>query len=127
MSCSNYCSFFSIFLTFLLILKTIYDFIADEFWKLLNTVHIIVFMFLCICIRVFVHVYSATHLKAPHFSAILSYPLFCMLSYRYYLILSCPIQSCNLFIQEKQMQKNNNDSDKAFYIHKPKIFQTRFM
>lgn len=95
---SNYCSFFSIFLTFLLILKTIYDFIADEFWKLLNTVHIIVFMFLCICIRVFVHVYSATHLKAPHFSAILSYPLFCMLSYRYYLILSCPIQSCNFFI-----------------------------
>lgn len=89
---------FSIFLTFLLILKTIYDFIADEFWKLLNTVHIIVFMFLCICIRVFVHVYSATHLKAPHFSAILSYPLFCMLSYRYYLILSCPIQSCNFFI-----------------------------
>lgn len=89
---------FSIFLTFLLILKTIYDFIVDEFWKLLNTVHIIVFMFLCICIRVFVHVYSATHLKAPHFSAILSYPLFYMLSYRYYLILSCPIQSCNFFI-----------------------------
>lgn len=101
MSCSNYCSFFSIFLTFLLILKTIYDFIADEFWKLLNTVHIIVFMFLCICIRVFVHVYSATHLKAPHFSAILSYPLFYMLSYRYYLILVLSNHVTSLFRKNK--------------------------
>lgn len=55
----------------------------------------------CICIHVFVHVYSATHLKAPHFSAILSYPLFCMLSYRYFLILVLSNHVTSLFRKNK--------------------------